>query len=236
MHKSEDTAADVYGRALYDYFLNGKAENLYLNTSYGEVEEMPVDWFFRDEEDFPELEVRALNAASGKILDVGAGVGSHAIYLHEQGKNVDALDLSPFCIEIMKQRGLSQVYHQSFWEPLPTKYYTLLLLMNGIGIVNNLEGLRKFLTQAKEWLLPGGQILFDSSDLSYLYDDIKLNQYPYKGEIQYQYQYRGQKGEWFSWLYVDQQTMSRFASEAGWHMQILTEDNNDQYLARLVRP
>jgi SAM-dependent methyltransferase len=233
--KKKSLSSDVYGQALYDYFQHGEADPLYLHTSYEVTEEMPVDWFFRDEEDFPALELRALKAAQGKILDIGAGVGSHAIELYEQGKEVHALDNSPYCVEIMKARGLPKVLHQSLWESFPEKYDTLLLLMNGIGIVGTLEGLRKFLCQAHDWIRPGGQILFDSSDLSYLYEDIKLEQYPYKGEIQYQYEYKGKKGEWFSWLYVDQHTMKNYAEEAGWKMELLEEDHNDQYLASLQR-
>lgn len=228
-------STDVYGQALYDYFQQGEAAPLYLHTSYEVTEEMPVDWFFRDEEDFPALERRALQMAQGKILDIGSGVGSHAIELHEQGKEVHTLDNSPYCVEIMKARGLTKVLHQSIREPLPERYDTLLMLMNGIGIVGTLEGLRKFLHQAHDWINPGGQILFDSSDLSYLYEDIRLEQYPYKGEIRYQYEYKGKKGVWFSWLYVDQHTMKNYAAEAGWKMEMLEEDHNDQYLGRLLK-
>lgn len=234
MHKTSFSTSDVYGRALYDYFQKGETDPLYLHTSYEATEEMPVDWFYREEEDFPALETHALEAARGKILDIGAGVGSHAIALYEQDKEVHALDHSAYCVEIMKQRGLPDVLHQSFWEPLPSTYDTLLLLMNGIGIVGTLEGLRAFLLQAHDWLKPGGQILFDSSDLSYLYEDIKLQQYPYKGEIRYQYEYQKKKGDWFSWLYVDPETMKKYAAETGWNMEVLEEDANDQYLARLT--
>lgn len=235
MHKGALESSDVYGLALYEYFIHGEAAPLYLHTSYEVVEEMPVDWFFRDEEDFPALELRALETAHGKILDIGAGAGSHAIALYEQGKEVHVLDHSLYCTQIMRSRGLSKILCQSIWKAVPEKYDTLLLLMNGIGIVGTLEGLRKFLLQAHDWINPGGQILFDSSDLSYLYEDIKVQQYPYKGEIQYQYEYQGKKGEWFSWLYIDTQNMRKIARECGWKMEILEEDHNDQYLAYLKK-
>lgn len=234
MHPFSSHSSDVYGKALYDYYTKGEATPLYLHTSYEVVEEMPVDWFFREEEDFPALELRALETAHGKILDIGAGAGSHAIALHEQEKEVHVLDHSLYCTEIMRSRGLSKILYQSIWKTVPEKYNTLLLLMNGIGIVGTIENLRKFLLQAHDWINPGGQILFDSSDLSYLYEDIKVQQYPYKGEIQYQYEYQGKKGEWFSWLYIDPQNMRKIARECGWKMEILEEDHNDQYLGRLT--
>ncbi|MEK6481537.1 SAM-dependent methyltransferase [Catalinimonas sp. 4WD22] len=235
MKKKSHKVYDIYGQALYDYFQHGEADKLILHTSYERVEEMPVDWFFRDEEDFPPLEMKALEACQGKILDIGAGVGSHAVYLHEMGKEVHCLDQSPLCVAIMKARGLKPVYQQSLWESLPHRYDTLLMLMNGIGIVGKIEGLRKFLQMANSLLLSDGQIIFDSSDLSYLYTDIRQSYNPYKGEISYQYEYKGMKDQWFSWLYVDPVTMQKIAEEEGWSMRILAEDHNDQYLGKLKK-
>lgn len=235
MKKKSYRTSDVYGQALYDYFQQGEADKLILHTSYDRVEEMPVDWFFRDEEDFPPLEMTALEACRGKILDIGAGVGSHAVFLYEMGKEVHCLDQSTLCVEIMKARGLNPVYQQSLWEPLPHRYDTILMLMNGIGIVGNIEGLRKFLRIAHSLLLPGGQIIFDSSDLSYLYPDIRHSYNPYQGEISYQYEYKGMKGQWFSWLYIDPASMQKVAEEEGWKLRILAEDHNDQYLGKLKK-
>jgi hypothetical protein len=230
MPQAED---DVYGRALYEYYSSGKAASLLLHTSYGEKEKMPVDWFFRDEEDFPPIEMSALAQCRGKVLDIGAGVGSHAVYLHEMGLEVETMDNSAYCVRIMQERGLSNVWYQSIWQKLEQQYDTLLLLMNGIGIVGKLEGLRKFLHSARDLLLPGGQILFDSSDLTYLYPEMDIHQHPYLGEITYQYEYRKKKGQPFQWLYIDPKNMEKYAHEAGWDMEILLHDHNDQYLARL---
>ena len=74
---------DVYGKALTDYYLNGKTDILHLFNSYLEPEEMPLDIFFRTEQEMPELELKALEMCAGKTLDVGAGVGSHALILQE---------------------------------------------------------------------------------------------------------------------------------------------------------
>ncbi|MDF9797324.1 SAM-dependent methyltransferase [Catalinimonas alkaloidigena] len=235
MARSSPDTSDVYGKALLDYYQKGEAATLYLHTSYNAVEEMPVDWFFREEEDFPAIEIRALDLCKGKILDIGAGVGSHAIYLYEKGKEVHCLEQSSSCIEIMKARGLSNLLCQSIWEPIAHQYDTLLMMMNGIGIVGDMEGLRTFLREAHQWLIPNGKIIFDSSDLSYLYPDIRDQHHPYNGEIRYQYEYKGKKGDWFSWLYIDPMTMKKIAGQEGWKFQLITEDHNDQYLATLLK-
>ncbi len=228
-----DANPDVYGQALYDYYSRGKAAKLKLYTSYGQREIMPVDWFFREDEDFPELERQALALVRGKVLDIGAGAGSHAVYLAGHGYEVHTLDESPFCVRIMQERGLPVVLHQSCWTATEERYDTLMMLMNGIGLVGRLEGLRHFLVHVRQLLNPGGQILFDSSDLSYLYPDQQLMLYPYRGEISYMYEYLGRKGKPFTWLYIDQQTMRKYAADAGWNMEIIFEDSQDQYLAKL---
>ena len=106
--------------------------------------------------------------------------------------------------------------------------------MNGIGMVETLDGFRRFLHFAKNFLSENGQILFDTSDISYLYDEyrIPLPEY-YFGEIGYQYEYKEKKGAPFKWLYLDQETLIHIAHEENWVVQILYEDDNDQYLVRM---
>ena len=223
---------DAQGQALSDYFLHGKADPLLLHTSYGTVEEMPVDWFFRDEEDFPMLEYYALSLCRSTVLDIGAGVGSHALYLQAQGIEVTALEVSATSAKIMKRRGVRQVVNVAYQNFPPAQYDTLLLLMNGIGLVGTLAGLTQFLSQALSWLAPGGQLIFDSSDIAYLYE-AGLPTDHYYGEIRYQYEYQGQQGEWFPWLYVDADTLLAMATAQGWQGQVVYEENTGQYLVRL---
>ena len=221
---------DAQGQALSDYFLHGKADPLLLHTSYGTVEEMPVDWFFR--EDFPMVELYALSLCRGTVLDIGAGVGSHALYLQSQEIEVTALEVSAMSAKIMKRRGVQQVVNTTYENFPPGQYDTLLLLMNGIGLVGTLAGLAQFLSQATSWLAQGGQLIFDSSDIAYLYEG-GLPTDHYYGEIRYQYEYQGQRGEWFPWLYVDADTLFTIATAQGWYGQVVYEEDSGQYLMRL---
>ncbi|MCD0487418.1 class I SAM-dependent methyltransferase [Pedobacter sp. MC2016-14] len=225
---------DVFGEALKDEFTNGGAETLWLHNSYGEPEEMPVDIFFRTETDMPDLEYKALEMCHGDILDVGAGAGSHALELQSQGFNVTALDLSPAAVMIMKQRGVKNVVEQDLNQYTGGNFDTILLLMNGIGITGTLQGLKAFLLKAKELIKPDGQLIFDSSDIAYLYQNTPKPLNKYYGEIAYQYQYKGQKGNWFNWLYIDEHSLISIAEECGWNCEIVMDDGQDQYLAHLT--
>jgi 2-polyprenyl-3-methyl-5-hydroxy-6-metoxy-1,4-benzoquinol methylase len=225
---------DVLGKAIHDYYHELKTGKLWIHNKYGPKEEMPVDAYFRREEDMPELELLALRACKGKVLDIGAGAGSHALWLQQHGLEVTALDISPAAAEVTSLRGVNKVLAQDVFTMESGSYDTLLLLMNGIGLSATLKGLRAFLQHAKQLLNKNGQILFDSSDIAYLYEKKLPTVQHYYGEIAYRYEYKGQKTDWFSWLYVDKETLSVIAQEEGWKMEVLLEDEYAQYLVRLV--
>ncbi|MGX5691246.1 class I SAM-dependent methyltransferase [Arcticibacter tournemirensis] len=224
---------DIFGEALSDYYYKGRAETLWLHNSYAEPEEMPVDVFFRTEEEMPELELLALEYSRGKILDIGAGVGSHALMMQKQGRNVTALEQSTQACLIMKTLGVNKVINDDIFAFRNETFDTLLLLMNGIGLCGTIEGLHLFLNHARHLLNPAGQIIFDSSDIAYLYQDGDVPEDFYYGEIAYQYEYKGNKGPWFRWLYADWRTIADIASTEGFNFRLLHDDGQDQYLASL---
>ncbi len=225
---------DVFGEALKDQFISPPAETLWVHNSYDEPEEMPVDIYFRDEIDMPELELRALGLCKGKILDVGAGVGSHALILQSRGYDVTGMDISASAVSIMKQRGLKNAIQGDILKYKGDKYDTLLFMMNGIGLTGSIGGLKAFLEQVKELLNPDGQLLFDSSDLSYLYQEVAFPLNGYYGEVSFRYEYKSVKGNWFKWIYVDQSTLRDLGTKHGWKTEVIFEDDSDQYLARLT--
>lgn len=224
---------DVYGQALYDYYYR-RNHKLLLYNSYGPKEEMPLAIFFRDLEKMPTIETKAMDLCRGKVLDIGAGVGSHALILQKRGLDVTAIEKSGLAVEVMKKRGVKRAIAGDIMALTGMKFDTLLLLMNGIGLVGDLEGLEHFLEFAKNLLFPGGQLLFDSCDILYLYQGGPTPTDRYYGEISFQYEYKRQKGEWFKWLYVDQETLETVATEAGWDSEVIYEDDKDQYLVRLT--
>ncbi|MBC7418367.1 MAG: class I SAM-dependent methyltransferase [Pedobacter sp.] len=228
---------DVFGKAILDFYQTGEVDILVLHNSYAEAEEMPVDFFFRDEEEMPDMELSALHLCKVKILDVGAGVGSHALVL--QGFNVDvtAIDISATAVKIMKDRGVKKAFVADILQFATTeKYDTILMLMNGIGLTGSLPGFEKFISDAKNLLNIDGQMLFDSSDISYLYEDLPKPTDKYFGEVSYQYEYNGQKGDWFNWVYVDKETIIQIAEKNGGNAEIILDDGEDQFLVKLTFP
>ncbi|MCI7119369.1 methyltransferase domain-containing protein [Prevotella sp.] len=235
-----DSIHDPMGAAIRDYHLRGKAARLRVMSSMFDEDEMPVDHLFRTFDDMPHLEQKALNMAYGKVLDIGAGAGCHALALQERGMDVKAIDISPLSCEVMKERGIKDVECVNlFCKQLQGKYDTLLLLMNGTGIAGKLSQLPALLNRLKELLSEEGQILIDSSDLKYIYEnedgsmDIDLNA-PYYGEVDYQMQYRDIKGEPFDWLYTDPMLLASVSKQCGLQCQIMEQGEHYDYLAKLT--
>jgi SAM-dependent methyltransferase len=228
--------ADPFGNALYDYHTGCFIPPLLLHNPWGEPETLPVDGYFFSGSEISEMEQFALSLCRGSVLDIGAAAGRHALILQERGMEVHGLDSSEYCIEVMSQRGLRHTVCCDIADyRVDQPYDTLLLMMNGIGLAGNIAGLRRLLVRFCDLLRPGGQVLFDSSDIAYLYEGEEPPTERYYGEMDYRYEYRGIKGNRFGWIYVDQQVMNRLARSAGWRYQTIYEDGTGSYLARLVR-
>ena len=162
---------DPMGAAIYDFHKNGTADVLRVFSSQFEEDEIPVADLFREYDDMPELERIALDEASGEILDVGAGSGCHSVALMKMGKSAVAIDISPLSVEVMKERGVDALQVNLYDESFDRKFDTVLMLMNGTGIIGNLDNMPVFFERMKQLLKPGGSILIDSSDLRYLFEE-----------------------------------------------------------------
>lgn len=230
---------DPMGAAIADFHRRGKAQPLRVFSSRFDEDEMPVKELFRTFDTMPPLEQTALRMAQGRILDVGAGSGCHSLALQAMGKDVCAIDISPLSVEVMRERGVKDVRLANLFgnEPLGT-FDTILMLMNGSGIIGRIEEMPTFFDRMKQLLRPGGCILMDSSDLSYLFEDedggilIDLAG-DYYGQVDFLMQYRQVKGEPFDWLYIDFDTLSLYASQCGFRAECVREGEHYNYLARL---
>lgn len=223
---------DVLGQAISDHFHGTSSGKLWVNNKYGPREEMPVDVYFRDMDDMPELEWIALQHCRGKILDIGAGAGSHTLALQQMGQDCTALEISPLSAAVIKARGVQQIIQDDFFQWRGGPYDTLLLMMNGIGLSGTLDGLRIFLARARNLLRSDGQLIFDTSDIAYLYGGQPPELPDYYGEILYQYEYKKQRGDWFNWLFIDLNTLTRITAEEGWQIEPLFTEASDQFLVK----
>lgn len=231
---------DLFGKAILDYQTNNKPENLITETSISDEDEMSVAYLFRNYKEMPEIEQKALQLAKGKVLDIGCGAGSHSLIL-ENDRNLDvtSIDISENAIQACKLRGLKNAKVQDVMALGDEKFDTILALMNGTGIFGTLKNTPRFLQKIKSLLNPGGQILIDSSDIIYMFDDAEdggkwIPSNGYYGELVFTITYKNETEMPFPWLYLDYNTLQNAAHADGLQCELLLEGEHYDYLARLT--
>lgn len=231
---------DILGTALLDYQQGNYSEDITTYSSLDEEDQLPLSYMFRSFKDMPKLEQKALKICQGEILDVGCGAGSHSLYLQNKGFSVTGLDTSPGAIEVCEQRGLKNTINENFLNFDGKTFDTILILMNGVGLAGSLNGLEKFFTKLKSLLKTNGQILLDSSDIIYMFENDEDGGYwipedvNYYGEVSFSMEYKNIKSDPFPWLYVDYNTLQRAANYSDLHCELVMEGEHYDYLARLT--
>ncbi|MCF8364144.1 MAG: class I SAM-dependent methyltransferase [Bacteroidales bacterium] len=229
---------DLVGKALLDYLSGAKNAKLDVFSDISEPDEIPVSHFFRSWDEMPEIEQKAIELCRGKVLDVGAAAGCHSLILQERGHETTAIDISAGAVEVMKKREIINARQQDFFTLGSEKFDTIMMLMNGIGICGKLENLDRFFEHAKSLLNPGGQILLDSSDILFMFEEedgsvmIDLNS-NYYGEVKYRFAYQGLESEPFDWLFLDFDLLNDYAEKNGFRCELIMEGNHFDYLARI---
>ncbi len=228
---------DLFGYAIWQYSL-GNRENIITWTSITPPEILRVDYLFRKFEQMPEHERLALRMSNGRILDVGAGSGTHSLYLQSKGKEVYALDRSFFACKAMENRGVENIINGDFFTvDVEKKFDTVLLLMNGGGIMGTLDNSAVFFHKLKSILNPDGQVLVHMSDISYVYFayNLPLPLHKYYGEVMFYIKYSGYCGKPFPWLYLDTETFENLATQYGFKTEILMHENEGDTLVRMIK-
>jgi 2-polyprenyl-3-methyl-5-hydroxy-6-metoxy-1,4-benzoquinol methylase len=223
-----------------DYLNGDTSATIVEHNDSGERHEAPVSIFFRDPARWS-LDRKAIELCYGRILDLGAGTGSHSLALEARGFSVCAIDSSLECVEVMRRRGVKEVRHANFFTFQSEPFDTIISMMNGFALVERLDRLPLFLDHIKELLKPGGLFLVDSEDLrtnatpriiATINEKVRVGKY--FGEVDIHLEYKGKKNSPKPHLFIDAETLTKHASKAGWHCEVVAEEGNGRYLARLT--
>lgn len=232
---------DLFGKAILDYQQGNYTEDIKTATSISEEDSLPLPYLFRSYSEMPLLEQTALQLAKGNVLDVGCGAGSHSLYLQdERNLDVTAIDVSEAAIEACTLRGIKHAEAADVMD-FSGQFDTILLLMNGAGMCGKLNRIADFLNHLKTVLTADGQILVDSSDIIYMFDEDEdggkwiPSDTDYYGELLYYVSYKGEHEAPFNWLYIDYNTLQNAAHACGLQCELVLEGEHYDYLAKLTK-
>lgn len=230
MIDSNNPSLEPFGQALLAYWRGNKSVELMHEFKNGRKKPLPVSVFFRSHEEFLTTD-NAIEFCRGQILVVGAGTGVHALELEKRGYEVTAIDICPQAVQIMKERGLTNVRQQDFMQFEDECFDTLCMLGHNLGMCKTLKGLKGLLSRCQMLLRPGGQLLVNSvkETGSANFPDNKS----YTVELKFRLSYEGIVGPWMRWLHIDFETLTSHALECGWSTEKITETDEGGFLARL---
>jgi len=235
---------ESHARALLAFEQGDRDATILVVDDLGDSDVLPASWFFRDEDDLPPLEGLGLDLCQGSVLDLGAGAGCHSLALQKRGHPVCAVEILPELVELLRRRGVPDARAGSAFEAPAGPWNTVLMLMNGWGILETLAGLDRFLMEVHRLVSPGGRIIADSTDMrrfaagSRVENGTRLavrEDGRYVGEVHFQLEFAGRRGDPFSHLYVDPDTLTAMAGRAGWEVEIAGRGENEAFLSVLRR-
>ncbi|MDD4072694.1 MAG: methyltransferase domain-containing protein [Desulfobacterales bacterium] len=229
-----------YRHAMIDCYNGDTLAKLIIYRDDGYREDHCISTYFQEGETLSSLNKAAIDLCRGNVLDVGGGAGRHSLALQKKGYRVCSIDICPEAVAIMKKRGVADARCVDVFDFDETSFDTVLLMMHGIGVVKDLNGLQRFLVHARGLIHPEGQILMDSVDMRKTTNQVHLAYQEYNrrngryfGETQLIFEYRGKKGLPFKWLQVDHETLAEYARSAGWSCSIPYSFASGDYLACL---
>ena len=231
---------DPIGRAVYDFHFNSVNQPILVHSDDFDDDTIDTSYLFRSYRQMPVLEKKAMTLCRGTILDIGACAGPHSLYLQQKGFEVFALETSALCCEVLKDRNIINIIQHDIFNYSKQTFDTILLLMNGTGIAGTLNGLDILLHQLKKLLNPGGQILMDSSDLIYLFEQedgsalVDISADKYYGELIFRTEYKNWISAPFSWLYVDLSNLENVIEKNGLKLNKVFKGQHYDYLARIT--
>ena len=231
MDRTPEFQTDLLGEVIRKHYFEGRVNEVGLMIDGEEDEPMSSAHFFRGRQEVNEAETVALSLCRGRVLDVGAGAGCHALILQELGFDVVAVEKSEGGCEVMRSRGVKEVLELGGMDVNAGMFDTILLLMNGFGIAGTEQGLIELLLHLKGMLAPGGKILGDSTDIHYFKEyqsEIDLSKQSHN-EVLFEIHALG-KVERFPWIFPDEVLLEAIAEEIGLQFNVVMYSDDHHFL------
>eukprot|EP00927_Polykrikos_kofoidii_P031749 TRINITY_DN2722_c0_g5_i1.p1 TRINITY_DN2722_c0_g5~~TRINITY_DN2722_c0_g5_i1.p1 ORF type:complete len:417 (+),score=75.22 TRINITY_DN2722_c0_g5_i1:257-1507(+) len=211
---------------------------------------LDTGFFFRLPADMPPIERRALELCrqlGGRVLDIGAGAGTHALALEGFGLAAEAIDVDPAAVEVMQFRGV-RARQCSLWELKDLHDIdTILLLMNSVGVVGSMKRLKEFLTLLHTKTRPGCTVVLDVSppDWVAVHSAAQRRKEPLTSNcfqsrewavLTCWVSFGDLQGKAFPLLFTEPWSAASAAAAAGWRADLVAEDVETRHaLLRLER-
>lgn len=209
-----------------DYY-RGKRHKLEMERDDGLLDEQDMNFYFKDFEEFPESEKKALKYARGRVLDIGVGAGRTALYLQEKGHEVLGIDISDNALMVCKLRGVRRLSNMSACDLRLRResYDTAIAFFNNLGLCGTMDRVEAMLGRLHGILADDGVFLAESVDptdtrkrIHLKYHKLNIERGRPPGQVTLRTHYRGKIGGWWDLLLVTPDEMKEMCSNTGWRI------------------
>jgi len=238
---------DIFG-IMYSDFLSKKHNASYIirrEDGFATKDNL-VSRYFQGYNKWSNVSKAVLRAVKGRILDLGAGAGRHALHYQKEGFEVYAVDDSPLAVEVMKKRGISNVLvgditrlaELNFQEGF---FNTVLLMFNNFGLGGDtptiIEYLREFyrITNNKAKIITVGINPDISNEPDHVEYNRSLMQRDCSGSIKLRVEYKGMIGMWYTLYMISPKKMAEIILRAGWKVERFVRPESSKYGAIIIK-
>ena len=234
--------ADAFGKALMGYLSEG-ASTYKVHRDDGLIDEALLKQYFSDYPDWEDFEKEILGYVQGRVLDIGAGAGRHSLYMQKQGFEVHAIDISPRAVEVMRKRGVRNVYLMySRKLDFPENYFdSILMIFNNFGLAGTIKETKKLLEVICRVSTLRARIIttivdpYKTNDAGHLaYHERNKKAGRPAGQVKLRIKYKDEVGDWFSLLMVSPEELKNLIKGTGWSIFTIVEAKEGGYYGAVL--
>ncbi len=228
---------DAFGQALYAAFMSGQ-DCVIIERDDGCIYDGGgLKPYFAGYNSWPEREKEAMKHVRGKVLDLGAGAGRHALYLQKKGYAVTATDNSPVAVQLCLERGVKKAVCLPIEDTskLRTVYDTVLMMCNNFGLFGHRSKAKKLLKLLFKKTSPDARIIAESYEYrtpffrEYINRNRKLGRDP--GDLRARIRYGKYCTPWFNYFRATKHEMTDILKGTGWEIERIIQKTEPSYIA-----
>lgn len=228
MKKKIQHEQDALGHSLWDAYISGKEQMHFLERDDGTLYEESSDEYFTTSKKWPKRIHQALSVTRGRVLDIGCGVGRHALYLQKHGIDVTGIDTSSLLIKASRKRGLRKAKVMSLHKLKfrPKSFDTVIMLWNNFGLFGSRQLLKSDLKKLTAITTPVAKIVAEFNDPYQTSNPIHLAYHKWNrkrgrmsGQVRLRVRYKTFIDQWFDYLFVSKSEMGKLLKNTDWRVE-----------------
>jgi SAM-dependent methyltransferase len=235
---------DPFGRQLQDALAGAAARGALERDDGSSGPSTPPETFFAPAEAWPAPERRVFARVHGRVLDVGCGAGRHSLEAQRRGLEVVAIDVSPGAIAVCRERGVRDARLLAAADVGPSlgEFDTVLMMCGNFGLLGNRADTVSWLRSVRSVTSASACVVLDTVDpyvegdpaeLAYMERNAARGRMA--GQVRIRLRYGERVTPWFDLLLVSARELAELASEGGWRVAMLADEEPPDIYAVLEK-